>query len=372
MKNSLFNDNTMKLGVMAFNCSHGSTVTMADGVWPMNWADNATLAKMVDQSGMEVLLPVGRWKGYGGETNFNNRTFESFTWASGISAITEHCTVFATVHAPLIHPVAAAKMAATIDHISNGRFAINLVAGWFKNEFEMFNSIWREHDQRYEYASEWVELVKRLWIENNEFDFQGKFFQGKGLWSQPKPLQQPRLPIMNAGSSTQGQNFSSRHADMNFVMLRQKDEVSDINQIKNLKTLATDMGRSSQCWIHAYVVCRDTEKEARDYLHHYVVEKGDDVAVKNMLDIFGLQSKTLEPAVLDDFKYHFKAGHGGYPLVGTPEQIVLDIQKLSQMGVDGILLSWVDYLKEAQEWIEQVIPLLEEAELRQPFDPSKS
>ena len=177
---------------------------------------------------------------------------------------------------------------------------------------------------------------------------------------------------MNAGSSTQGQNFSSRHADMNFVMLRQKDKASDINQIKNLKTLAADMGRSSQCWIHAYVVCRDTEKEARDYLHHYVVERGDDVAVKNMLDIFGLQSKTLEPAVLDNFKYHFKAGHGGYPLVGTPEQIVLDIKRLSQMGVDGILLSWVDYLKEAQEWIEQVIPLLEEAELRQPFDPSKS
>ena len=160
---------------MAFNCSHGSTVTMADGVWPMTWSDNATLAQMIDNSGMEVLLPVGRWKGYGGDTNFNNRTFESFTWAAGISAITEHCTVFATVHAPLIHPVAAAKMAATIDHISNGRFAINLVAGWFKNEFQMFDSIWREHDQRYEYASEWIELVKRLWIETNAFDFQGQF-----------------------------------------------------------------------------------------------------------------------------------------------------------------------------------------------------
>ena len=67
---------------MAFNCSHGSTVTMADGIWPMTWSDNATLAQMVDNSGMEVLLPVGRWKGYGGDTNFNNRTFESFTWAS--------------------------------------------------------------------------------------------------------------------------------------------------------------------------------------------------------------------------------------------------------------------------------------------------
>ena len=90
-----------------------------------------------------------------------------------------------------------------------------------------------------------------------------------------------------------------------------------------------------------------------------------------MLDIFGLQSKTLEPAVLDNFKYHFKAGHGGYPLVGTPEQIVLDIKRLSQMGVDGILLSWVDYLKEAQQWIDEVISLLEQAGLRQPFIPSK-
>ena len=90
-----------------------------------------------------------------------------------------------------------------------------------------------------------------------------------------------------------------------------------------------------------------------------------------MLDIFGLQSKTLEPAVLDNFKYHFKAGHGGYPLVGTPEQIVTNIEKLSQMGVDGILLSWVDYLQEAQQWIDEVIPLLEQAGLRQPFISSK-
>jgi FMNH2-dependent dimethyl sulfone monooxygenase len=371
MKNSLFNTNKMKLGVMAFNCSHGSTVTTADGTWPMTWEDNANLAQMIDRAGMEVLLPVGRWKGYGGKTNFNNRTFESFTWASGISAITSYCTVFATVHAPLIHPVAAAKMATTIDHISNGRFAMNVVAGWFKNEFEMFNSTWREHDQRYEYAAEWIELVKRLWLEEDTFDFQGQFFQGNALWSQPKPIQKPHIPIMNAGSSSKGQIFSAEHADMNFVMLNQKDEQSDIVQINNLKTLAQNRGRSSQCWIHGYVVCRDTEKEANDYLHHYVVEKGDDTAVKNMLDIFGLQSKTLEPSVLERFKYHFKAGHGGYPLVGTPEQIVSEMQRLSKMGVNGILLSWVDYLIEAQQWIDQVIPLMEQSGLRKPFDPSK-
>ena len=84
MGNPLFNKNRMKLGVMAFNCSHGSTVTTAENSWRMTWEENKQLAQMVDGSGMEVLLPVGRWKGYGGETNFNNKTFESFTWASGI------------------------------------------------------------------------------------------------------------------------------------------------------------------------------------------------------------------------------------------------------------------------------------------------
>ena len=367
MTNALFNNNRIKLGVMAFNCSHGSTVTTATGTWPMNWEDNAELARMADAAGLEVLLPVGRWKGYGGETNFNNRTFESLTWAAAIGAITSHSTVFATVHAPLIHPIAVAKMAATADHVSNGRFALNVVAGWFKNEFDMFGQQIAPHDRRYDYAAEWLELVRRLWTEEEAFDHEGEFFQGTALWSQPKPIQLPRPPIMNAGSSETGHAFSARHADMNFAMLRQKDEDNDRAQIAHLKRMASDLGRTSQCWIHVYVVCRETEKEARDYLHHYVVEKGDDVAVGNMLDIFGIQSGTLTPEIIDTFKFHFKAGHGGYPLVGTPEQIVDGIERLSAMGVDGLLMSWVDYLSECRQWINEVLPLMEQAGQRETF-----
>lgn len=156
---------------------------------------------------------------------------------------------------------------------------------------------------------------------------------------------------------------------MNFAMLRQKSVEDDAAQIDGLKTMARENGRTAQCWIHVYVVCRPTEKEARDYLDYYVVEKGDDVAVENMLSIFGMQSETLEPAVLDAFRFHFKAGHGGYPLVGTAEQIVEQMSKLSAMGVDGMLISWVDYLGECQQWIDEVMPLLEQAGLRQPFRP---
>lgn len=364
--NPIFGSQPLKLGVMAFNCSGGSTVTTAPEAWPMTWEDNVRLAQLADAAGFDALLPVGRWRGYGGASDFNNRTFESFTWAAGLAALTERIAVLSTVHAPLVHPVAAAKQAATVDHISGGRFVLNVVCGWFKNEFDMFGAEWRPHDRRYDYAAEWLALARRLWSEEAPFNFNGDFFEGQQLWSQRKPMQGAALPVMNAGSSPAGQKFSAENCDMNFVMLKQKDEASDREQIARLKEMAAARGRQSQCWIHGYAVVRPTQAEAERALQRYVVEFGDDVAVDNMLSIFGMESETLEPSVMEAFRFHFKAGHGGYPLVGTPESVVEQMSRLADMGVDGILLSWLDYLKEARQWVEDVMPLMEAAGLRSP------
>lgn len=358
--NPLLNDNAMKIGIIAMNCSHGSTITTADGAWAMEWPDTKEVALMADRAGFEVLLPVARWKGYGGPSNFNNRTFETYNWAAAVAAITDYSCIFSTSHVPLIHPVAAAKQCATIDHISGGRFALNIVCGWFKNEFEMFGAEWREHAVRYEYAAEWLDFVQRIWAADEEFDYDGRWFQSKNVWSEPKPLQ-PRVPIMNAGGSDEGQKFAATHCDTNFVILKERELEGGKAQIDNLKNMARDAGRSVQSWIHVYVVCRDTEKEAQDYLDHYVREKGDMEAVNNLLEIFGMQSKTLDPKVLDEFRFHFIAGHGGYPLVGTPEQIVDEIGKLIDIGVNGMLISWVDYKGECKQWIDDVLPLMEQA-----------
>ena len=129
------------------------------------------------------------------------------------------------------------------------------------------------------------------------------------------------------------------------------------------------VGREVQVWIHVYVVCRDTDKEAEDYLDYYVRQKGDRVAVDNLLKIFGMQSETLDPKVLDDFRFHFIAGHGGYPLVGRPETIVAEIDKLVKIGVDGCLISWVRYKEELRQWIDEVMPLMVQAGQRKPFTP---
>ncbi len=71
----------------------------------------------------------------------------------------------------------AAKQATTVDHISNGRFALNIVCGWFAPELEMFGAPIMEHDTRYDYAAEWIEIMKLLWTREEEFDYEGKFLQ---------------------------------------------------------------------------------------------------------------------------------------------------------------------------------------------------
>jgi alkanesulfonate monooxygenase SsuD/methylene tetrahydromethanopterin reductase-like flavin-dependent oxidoreductase (luciferase family) len=172
---------------------------------------------------------------------------------------------------------------------------------------------------------------------------------------------------MNAGGSKAGREFAATVADMNFVILSRHDFEGGKAQVEGLKAMARAAGREVQVWIHVYIVCRDTEKEAKDYLDYYVREKGDLVAVNNLLKIFGMQSETLAPEKLDEFRFHFMAGHGGYPLVGTPESIVAQIEVLSGVGVDGMLLSWVDHLTECRQWLDEVLPLMEQAGQRKPF-----
>jgi FMNH2-dependent dimethyl sulfone monooxygenase len=368
----LFGGNRMKLGVMAFNCSHGSTITTVPEAWKLNWADTVDIAQAVDRAGMEALLPVGRWRGYGGASDFNSTTFESFTWASALGALTKHVTVLATCHVPLVHPLMVAKMASTIDHVTNGRFALNVVCGWFKNEFDMFGAQMRPHDDRYKYATEWLEFLKRAWTDDKEFDFDGESFHGHNVWSQPKPLQKPHPPVMNAGGSPAAQDFTTRYCDMNFVILKDRTFLEGASkQIAHLKGMARSHGRETRIWIHVYVVCRDTEKEATDYLNRYVYEQGDWEAAGNLLRIFGMQTETLDKATLDSHKAHFIAGHGGYPLVGTAEQITDELGKLADIGVDGCLISWVDYKTELAQWNAEVLPLLVQAGLRQPFAPAE-
>ena len=85
--------------------------------------------------------------------------------------------MFATSHVLTVHPIMAAKQATTIDHITGGRFALNVVTGWHRPEMEMFGAPMLDHDDRYQLAVEWLEIIKRLWTAEEEFDYDGKHFK---------------------------------------------------------------------------------------------------------------------------------------------------------------------------------------------------
>ena len=113
-------------------------------------------------------------------------------------------------------------------------------------------------------------------------------------------------------------------------------------QIANLRRWARAWPRDARL-DHVYVVCRETEKEAQDYWNYYVQEKGDWVATGNLLHDFRPADGDLRRQNARGPQGDFIAGHGGYPLVGTAAQIVDELGKLADIGVDGCLLSWVEY-----------------------------
>ncbi len=88
---------------------------------------------------------------------------ETWTAAAAIAEATERIEIIAAVKPLLFHPGVLAKLALGIDHISGGRFAINLVSAWFKPEMARLGIEMPPHDERYAYSEEWLEIVKALW-----------------------------------------------------------------------------------------------------------------------------------------------------------------------------------------------------------------
>ena len=141
---AMHNGNRLKLGLFGANCSNGRAMTRAPERWPADWDSCERLAEMADAAGIDFMLPIGRWKGYRGETDHQGATLESITWACGLLARTKRMTVFATVHVPLLNPVMAAKQMVTADLVGHGRFGLNIVVGWNDDEFQMFGIEQRE------------------------------------------------------------------------------------------------------------------------------------------------------------------------------------------------------------------------------------
>ena len=269
-----FGSNVFKLGLFGLNCSGGCTLSAAPEAWQADWDDIVAVAQMGDEAGIEFALPIARWRGLGKSWVWE-KSFETFTQAAALGALTKRIGLFVTTHVPLVSPVMAAKAIATIDHVTKGRAGLNIVCGWNADEFAMHGAQ-MDADRRYEQGLEWYKIFMKLLEGGPDFDWTSDFYNLKHLRTNPLPVQK-RPPVMSAGSSSSGQEFAAQSADIMFTTMHSYEQTGDT--IKRLKALAAQHDRKPDIYVQSLYVCRPTRKEAEDYYYYFAEEHADPEAL---------------------------------------------------------------------------------------------
>jgi alkanesulfonate monooxygenase SsuD/methylene tetrahydromethanopterin reductase-like flavin-dependent oxidoreductase (luciferase family) len=360
-RRAMHNGNKLKLGFFGMNCSGGRYVTLAEERWPGTWADNIRAAQLADEAGLDFLLPIGRWKGYGGPADAQGSSFETITWAAALLASTRRLTIFGTVHAPLFHPVIAAKAMTTADHAGNGRFGLNIVAGWNEDEFEMFGIEQKDHPTRYRQAQEWIAAIKRIWDEN-DFDVDGEFYHLHGVKAEPKPVDRSHPIIMNAAISEEGRAFGVRNCDALFTATGYAFDDASLarakREIESIKESAAAVGRDIDVYTNGTLICRPSRQEAIDYHHYMCVERADWEGIDNMIRMRGRYDDST-PEEIEILRKRYATTSGGFVCIGTPDEIADHLELISRCGFSGIGLTSPHYVNEFHYYPEEILPRLE-------------
>jgi alkanesulfonate monooxygenase SsuD/methylene tetrahydromethanopterin reductase-like flavin-dependent oxidoreductase (luciferase family) len=354
--------NRLKLGVFSANADGGLALTTVPERWRARWQDVVEVARVADSAALELFLPIARWKGFGGVTEAREWSFETFTFAAALSALTSRIAVAATVHVPLVHPVYAAKALATVDHVSGGRATLNIVCGWNPDEFAMFGQ--EPVEERYAQGQEWWEIVRRIHAGGPPFDQDGRFYRLRGVRGWPLPIQRPHPVTLNAAFGPPGRDFAARNVD--FLLTTFTDLEAARRHIADIGARAAAVGREVGVWATCHVVCRASRAEAEAYYERYAVTEADHAAVDYHMRQKQRFASSHDEAAFRQHRKRFAGGAGTYPLVGTSEDIAAELEKIAAAGFCGTTLSFVDFKAELPAFCGSVLPRLVEAGLRGP------
>lgn len=339
------------------NVSGGLVITD----WPMNtdWSYkyNKELAQTAEKVGFDYALAQARFFGsYNAE-----KQLEALSIANALAANTEKLRLIGAVHPGQWNPGPIANFVATADRISNGRFHLNVVSGWFKDEFTRFGEPWLAHDERYDRSEEFIQVLKGLWTEGT-FSFDGRFYQIDEAPLEPKPVTPPA--IFQGGNSPRALKMAARVSDWLFLNGGTLEKLQ--GQIEQVNKYAEEFGTEPpKIGVNSFVIARDTEAEAKQELEN-IIENATEEAVegfKEQVKQAGQSAPEGEGMWADsDFndlvQYNdgFKTG-----LIGTKEQIVERIRQLDAIGVDLVLTGFLHFTDELPHFGNEIIPAVKEA-----------
>jgi FMNH2-dependent dimethyl sulfone monooxygenase len=372
--------NAMELGFFAWNINCGTTCSRAVLLDPerhqtyWHWDIASRLVPEAERVGFEYQVPFARWVGHDGETDYNEASLDFLSSAAAMTPLTNKLLLFSTAHcAYAFHPMHYAKFGASMDYMSNGRWGLNIVAGYSHKEFAAFGLEPPGHDEAYARADEFVTLMKHLWHEDEPIEFEGAFYQTYGGLILPKPVRKPRPILMSAGQSDVGIDFAARHADWVFCI--QPDIESYRNFVNKVHDRAAKYDRKVRVATHAYALMDVTDERARSTADR-VAEEIDRKANLIMNESFMTQSTSetfgWESSDPDDpwggmdreAFVRLAMGIGAHHLIGSYETVAEELRALSEVGVESALVSSFDPLRMLHQMEDDVLPIMRKMGVR--------
>jgi alkanesulfonate monooxygenase len=319
------------------------------------------IARAVDELGYEgVLIPTGR------------TCEDAWIVASSLVALTKRLKFLVALRPGLLTPAAAARMASTLDRFSDGRLLLNVVVGGDSAELAG-DGIFQSHDERYEYAEEFLHVWREL-LAGNNVDFEGKHTRIEGGKLLFPPVQKPHPPLYFGGSSAAAHQFAANEMDTYLSWGEPPAQVAE--KIADVRERAAKSGRTLQFGLRLHVIVRETDEEAwaaADELIKYI----DDAAIAKAQQAFKRSDSEGQRRMAELTKWgasrsrealevspNLWAGVGlvrggaGTALVGSPETVAARLQEYADLGIDNFVFSGYPHLEEAYRVAELLFPLL--------------
>ena len=317
-------------------------------------------------------------------TGYSSSTPDGFEVAGYAAAHTERLGYLIAHRPGFVAPTLAARKAATLDQLTNGRIALHVITGG--NDVEQRqDGDWLDHDARYRRTDEYLSVMRRIWTEREPFDHEGEFYRFQDAYSQARCRQQPHVPLFFGGASDIALDVASRRADL--FALWGEPRASIAQRIADVKGRVAAAGREPseiRFSLSARPILADTEDKAWQRAEQILANVKQATAGRITPGVptrpqsegaWRLLRFAAEGNVHDERLWMPIAAASGASgsttcLVGTPRQVADSLLAYYDLGCTAFIIRGFDPLADAAEYGRELIPLVRQGVVERRKEPA--